>query len=110
MPKVDNLTAEGISMLRWRSLPRSCVWVDPQGRQVQDVPAHVAYSDIAKSLADQGSLRIEGYHPAGTVKVFIAGEEAKVVGGALIQPPHEAARGGTVSGERRDKRPRRQER
>jgi len=96
MPTVDNLTPEGITLMRWRSLPNSCVWVDPRGRQMRDVPAHIAYSDLAKSLANQGSLRIEGYSPPGSEPV--------------VHTPHEAVTNGTVSGERRDKRTRRQER
>lgn len=66
MPRVDNITPEGLTLMRWRSLPNSCVWVDPQGRQMRDVPAHIAYSDQAKALADRQVLRIEGYSTAST--------------------------------------------
>ncbi len=111
MPRVDNLIAQGITVLRWRSLPHSNVWVDPQGRRMTDVPAHIAYSDVTKSLHEQGCLRIEGYYPASQVKAFIASTKVPIKEVVVVPPPHELPASGTVVRElRRDKRPRRQER
>lgn len=96
MPKVVNLSEEGITILRWRLLPRSRIFVDPQQRLVEDVPAYVAYSDQAKALANQGVIRIEGYRPPTTE----------------TPPPttETPSPSDTVSSERREKRSRKLER
>ena len=84
MARVTNLRSEGITLLRWRVLPKSFVWIDPQGRQLTDVPPYVAYSVQAKALADRGFLNIEGYTPStdkpptsGTVQRTVLPERRK---------------------------------
>ena len=92
MPRVTNLKEEGITILRWRLLPKSHVFVDPQGRMVEDVPAFIAYSDQVRTLADQGVLRVEGY------------------GGPRTAPTKAPPSSATVAPDRRDRKFRKQER
>jgi hypothetical protein len=94
MAKVINPSEEGISILRWRLLPKSHIFVDPKGRLVEDAPPYIAYSPQAKALADQGIISIEGYTVPG-----------KGVATPSTETPSVDAR---VSSERRDKRARKQ--
>lgn len=63
MAKVTNLTDRVQPLLRWKVLPKGSRLVDPKGDIRDSMPDNLAYSDIAKSLADQGVLELEGYTP-----------------------------------------------
>jgi len=78
MVKVTNLTDRVAGFLHWRVMPKSSVLRDPRGAKRELMPAEIAYSSVAKHLADQGVLELEGYHPQKAVPVKAEAPRASV--------------------------------
>jgi len=82
MAQVTNLTDRTVSFLRWRVLPRSSKLLNPKGEVCASMPDALAYSAVAKQLADQGLLELEGYNrpvpplaPSPTVDLSVSKDE-----------------------------------
>lgn len=68
MAKVTNNTSRGVSFRGWRVLPNSGKIVDRMGHVRDTMPDHDAYCPLAKRLADDGILTLEGYTPRSKIK------------------------------------------
>lgn len=61
MVNVVNVTDRIQEIMHWKVFPNSNRCIDPLGNIRTSLPDVIAYSDIAKYLARNGILKIEGY-------------------------------------------------
>lgn len=87
MNKVTNLTTRNVEVIGWRFLPSSTYAIDPVGNKTDHIPTHVAFSSVAKRLANMGVLEIDGYYPSKASPVESTGIVVEAVAEFALAAP-----------------------